>query len=73
MAGSVVALTQQQAVRLARALSRRHDGHLAVEDNWVRTVADLVTSGVSVKAIADHLGVSRQTIYDWLSKADQRR
>lgn len=73
MAGSAVALSQQQAKRLDLARHRRHDGHAAVEDDWVRMIADLVASGVSVKAIADHLAVSRQTVYDWLSKADQRR
>jgi transposase len=40
-----------------------------VETRWVETIADLVTSGVSVKAVSDHLGVSRQTVYDWLERA----
>jgi len=73
MSGSAVPLTQPQARRLDLALRRRLDGHSAVEDDWVRTIADLVASGVSVKAIADHLAVSRQTVYDWLGKAGQRR
>lgn len=73
MAGSAVALTQQQAKRLDLARRRRSDGHAAVEDDWVRTIEELVTSGVSVKVIAEHLAVSRQTVYDWIEKADQRR
>lgn len=73
MAGSVVALSQHQTKRLDLARRRRHDGHAAVEDEWVRTIVDLVASGVSVKAIADHLAVSRQTVYDWLGKAGRRR
>jgi DNA-binding NarL/FixJ family response regulator len=70
MAGSAVALSQQQARRLDLARRRRGDGHAAVEGDWVRTIADLVASGLSVKVIADHLSVSRQTVYDWLRKAD---
>jgi DNA-binding NarL/FixJ family response regulator len=72
MAGSVVSLSHHQAKRLDLARRRRHDGHAAVEVDWVRTIADLAASGVSVKTIANHLFVSRQTVYDWLEKADQR-
>jgi transposase-like protein len=66
-------LAQQQAKHLDMARRRRRDGHEVVEGDWVRTIADLVASGVSVRAIADHLKVSRQTVYDWVEKANQRR
>jgi DNA invertase Pin-like site-specific DNA recombinase len=72
MTSSAVALSKQQARRLDLARRRRGDGHEAVEDEWVQAVTDLVSDGVSVKAIANHLDVSRQTVYDWLRKADQR-
>jgi transposase-like protein len=62
-------LTSSQAKRLDLALRRRNEGHSITERNWVRTVADLVSSGASVKAIAEHLGLSRQAVYDWLDKA----
>jgi transposase-like protein len=67
------ALSQSQAKRLDLARRRRLEDHASVEDGWVRTIADLVASGVSVRAIATHLAVSRQTVYDWLDKADQSR
>lgn len=67
-----MALSKQQARRLDLARRRRGDGHAAVEYEWVRAIADLVSGGVSVKAIANHLDVSRQTVYDWLEKAGQR-
>ena len=67
------ALNQSQAQRLDLARRRRRDGHASVEDQWVRMIVGLVASGASVRAIADHLTVSRQTVYDWLGKADQSR
>lgn len=73
MPGSNPALTRSQAKRLDLARRRRLEGHEAVEDEWVRTIAGLVASGVSVRAVAAHLAVSRQTVYDWLGKADQSR
>jgi transposase len=69
MTRSAVALSKQQARRLDLARRRRNDDHEAVEDEWVQAVTDLVSNGVSVKAIANHLDVSRQTVYDWLRKA----
>lgn len=72
MTRSAVTLTKQQARRLDLARRQRGDGHEAVEDEWVGAVGDLVSDGVSVKAIANHLDVSRQTVYDWLRKTGQR-
>jgi transposase len=54
------------------ALRRRVDGHAGIEDEWVRSVSDLVATGIPVKAVAAHLHVSRQTVYDWLAKAHLR-
>jgi transposase len=54
------------------AMRRRRSGHAGIEADWVQAIADLVSSGVSVKALAEHLQVSRQTVYDWLEKARSR-
>lgn len=62
-------LTRSQARDLDAASRRRADGHARVEKEWNQAVADLVAAGVAVKALAEHLGVSRQAIYDWLAKA----
>ena len=62
-------LTSAQQKRLDLAARRRGEGHSATEREWVRTIAELVASGASVKSIAEHLRVSRQAVYDWLEKA----
>ena len=73
MAVPIPGLSQSQAKRLDFARRRRLEDHTSVEDEWVRTIAGLVASGVSVRAVAAHLAVSRQTVYDWLDKAAQSR
>jgi transposase-like protein len=35
----------------------------------MRVIVELVEAGASVSAIARHLNVSRQAVYDWLEKA----
>lgn len=65
-------LTRSQARRLDMASRRRANRHAEVEADWVATIADLVTSGVSVRAVSDHLDVSRQTVYDWLERSRPR-
>lgn len=62
-------LTRSQTKLLDLAMLRRTEGHAAVEVEWFGTIDELVTSGVSVRAVSDHLHVSRQTVYDWLVKA----
>ena len=64
------ALTRAQIRRLDHALKRRQDGHESVESGWASVIAEIIGSGAPVKAVAQHLGVSRQAVYDWLKRAE---
>ena len=62
-------LSPSQARHLEEAAVRRRAAHSVAEAKWVRSIEGLVNAGVSVTSIARHLRVSRQAVYDWLTKA----
>ena len=66
------ALTRAQIRRLDHALQRRRDGHASVESDWSSVIAEVIESGAPVKLVAQHLGVSRQAVYDWIKRAEAR-
>ena len=66
------ALTRSQVRQLRLSVQRRREGHDEIEERWFRTIADVIDSGASVRAVATYLGVSRQAVYDWLKRAEAR-
>lgn len=59
-----IGLTKAQAQELKRAHRRAQDAGRELTE----TIRGLVSKGVSVQAIADELGITRQAVYDRLKR-----
>jgi DNA invertase Pin-like site-specific DNA recombinase len=62
-------LYPDQARRLRRIVARRDRAKTNADERFAAELRVLIDDGAEVKAIATALGVSRQTIYDWLRRA----
>lgn len=61
-------LTRDQARKLDQAVRQSEKAAFLARREFTKTIHYLVEAGVAVQAIADHLGVSRQSVYERLKR-----